>query len=90
MNNITQNGTMHTMSNETKQTALDWYINELEKYEKGESEYYSTTAIQNHARRMEETQMIMFPLIVMGKYRNGDVLAKVSKYAFNETYGGNK
>ena len=41
-----------------KQTAVEWYIDELEKYEKSTSEYFSIPAIQNHARRMEKEQMV--------------------------------
>lgn len=37
-----------------EQMAVDWLIDELEKHEKGISEYFSLTAIKNHARRMEE------------------------------------
>jgi hypothetical protein len=32
--------------------------------------------------------MVMFVLNVMGKYRNGDVLAEVADQYYNETYGG--
>jgi len=44
------------MSNEKEMSAVEWYIDELEKYEKGISEYFSIHAIQNHARRMEKQQ----------------------------------
>ena len=44
------------MTNNKQQTAVEWYIDELEKYEKGTSGYFSIPAIQNHARRMEKQQ----------------------------------
>ena len=43
------------MSN-NKQTAVEWLIDELSKFEKGESEYFSTTIIKNKAIRMEKQQ----------------------------------
>ena len=43
---------------EQKQTAVDWLIDELSKFEKGESEYFSTTIIKNKAIRMEKQQII--------------------------------
>jgi hypothetical protein len=48
-----------------KQTAVEWLITELEKYEKGISEYFSIPAIHNAAYRMEKEQM---------GYTNEDVL----------------
>jgi hypothetical protein len=45
------------MTNEKQQTAVEWYIDELEKYEKGTSEYFSIPAIQNHARKMETEKL---------------------------------
>ena len=39
-----------------KQTAVEWLIDELSKFEKGESEYFSTTIIKNKAIRMEKQQ----------------------------------
>ena len=44
------------MTNNKQQTAVEWYIDELEKYEKGTSKYFSIPAIQNHARGMEKQQ----------------------------------
>ena len=43
---------------EQKQTAVEWLIDELSKFEKGESEYFSTTIIKNKAIRMEKQQII--------------------------------
>ena len=41
---------------EMKQTAVEWLINELDKYNKGVSEFFSDVAIKNHARRMDKEQ----------------------------------
>jgi hypothetical protein len=46
---------------------------------------------QEEIREAKEThkeEMVMFVLNVMGKYRNGDVLAEVADQYYNETYGG--
>ena len=40
------------------------------------------------AKEMHKEEMVMFVLNVMGKYRNGDVLAEVADQYYNETYGG--
>jgi hypothetical protein len=74
-----------------KQTAVEWYIDELEKYEKGTSEYFSIPAIQNHARRMEKKQ-------IKDAYYNGttdeirtkEELLFEAEHFYNETYGGDK
>jgi len=42
------------------------------------------------AKEMHKEEMVMFVLNVMGKYRNGDVLAEVAEQYYNETYGGGK
>lgn len=39
-------------------TAIEWYIDEMQKFEKGTSEYFSSAAILNHAFRMEKEQII--------------------------------
>ena len=46
-----------TISNK-KQTAVEWLLNELYLFEKGLSEYFSKSAIINHAMRMEKKQII--------------------------------
>ena len=77
------------MTNNKQQTAVEWYIDELEKYEKGTSEYFSIPAIQNHARRMEKRQII-------NAFWNGDNTdctseQNVKEFAeqyYNKTYGG--
>ena len=79
------------MTNNKQQTAVEWYIDELEKYEKGTSEYFSIPAIQNHARRMEKEKTIKF---TEDWYFNGpllgegiDVKSTIEQH-FNNTYGG--
>jgi hypothetical protein len=37
---------------------------------------------------MHKKEMVMFVLNVMGKYRNGDVLAEVATEFYEQTYGG--
>lgn len=39
---------------EAEQSPVEWLVNELLKFEKGESKYLSKVAIQNHAIRMEK------------------------------------
>jgi hypothetical protein len=79
------------MSNE-QQTAVEWYIDELEKYEKGTSEYFSIPAIQNHARRMEKEQMKgMYVEGSFAKMRYYDGLEYIdAEQYYNEKYIGNK
>lgn len=38
-------------------TAVDFLVEELEKYENGKSEYFSKVSIINRARRMERDQI---------------------------------
>ena len=40
------------------------------------------------AKEMHKKEMVMFVLNVMGKYRNGDVLAEVATEFYEQTYGG--
>jgi hypothetical protein len=77
------------MTNNKQQTAVEWYIDELEKYEKGTSEYFSIPAIQNHARRMDKQQII-------NANRDGvDMVVDKKDFIsgeqyYEQTYGGNK
>ena len=43
---------------EMKQTAVEWLINELDKYNKGVSDFFSDVAIKNHALRIEKEQIM--------------------------------
>ena len=45
------------MKNDTK-TAIEWYHNEMIKFEKGNSEFFSSAAIYNYAFRMEKKQIM--------------------------------
>jgi hypothetical protein len=40
------------------------------------------------AKEMHKKEVVMFVLNVMGKYRNGDVLAEVATELYKQTYGG--
>jgi hypothetical protein len=74
------------MSNETKQTAVEWLIKQFET-----TEFYSEESKENvkeQAKEMHKKEMVMFVLNVMGKYRNGDVLAEVATELYEQTYGG--
>lgn len=44
------------MSN-NKQSSVRWVVEELEKFELGESEFFSKTAIINHADRMHKDEI---------------------------------
>lgn len=39
-----------------QQTAVEWLIEEIKKFDSGRSQYYSKIAIYNHAYRMEKEQ----------------------------------
>ena len=45
------------MSN-NKQSSVRWILEELEKFELGTSEFYSKTAIINHADRMHNEEIV--------------------------------
>jgi hypothetical protein len=80
------------MSDNKQQTAVEWLIDELEKYEKGTSEYFSIPAIQNHARRMEKEQNKNYLKEYFEWHKSmGFVSHKPEDIIeFNETSGGNK
>ena len=77
------------MSN-NKQSSVEWQFNELTKFFHIESEYKNTNDILIKVKAMHKQEMLMFVLNVMGKYRNGDVLAEVATELYEQTYGGNK
>lgn len=79
------------MSNETKQTAVEWLIQKLINKQNGVFDgfpYLSVDEIYDQAKEMHKKEMVMFVLNVMGKYRNGDVLAEVATELYEKTYGG--
>ena len=76
------------MTNNKQQTAVEWLIKQFET-----TEFYSEESKENvkeQAKEMHKKEMVMFVLNVMGKYRNGDVLAEVATELYEQTYGGNK
>ena len=44
--------------------------------------------LTEEAEEIHKQQMTVFPLSVMGRYRNGDVLAEVSIDLYEQTFGG--
>ena len=73
---------------EQKQTAVEWLIDELSKFEKGESEYFSTTIIKNKAIRMEKQQIMELKFQTLIAY--GVPLEKAimfSEQYYNKEYG---
>jgi len=74
------------MTNNKQQTAVEWLIKQFET-----TEFYSEESKENvkeQAKEMHKKEMVMFVLNVMGKYRNGDVLAEVATELYKQTYGG--
>jgi hypothetical protein len=80
------------MTNNKQQTAVEWLIDELEKYEKGTSEYFSIPAIQNHARRMENQQNKNYLKEYFEWHKSMKFVSHKPEdiIEFNETYGGDK
>lgn len=84
------------MSNNKQQTAVEWFdskIKQLEFWVETRQitwkEYHKEKdKLFEQAKEMHKKEMVMFVLNVMGKYRNGDVLAEVADQYYNETYGG--
>jgi hypothetical protein len=64
---------------------VEWLIKQFET-----TEFYSEESKENvkeQAKEMHKKEMVMFVLNVMGKYRNGDVLAEVATELYEQTYG---
>ena len=73
------------MTNNKQHTAVEWLIKQFET-----TEFYSEESKENvkeQAKEMHKKEMVMFVLNVMGKYRNGDVLAEVATELYEQTYG---
>ena len=73
------------MTNNKQQTAVEWLIKQFET-----TEFYSEESKENvkeQAKEIHKKEMVMFVLNVMGKYRNGDVLAEVATELYEQTYG---
>ena len=68
------------------QRSKDWHrvLNEVSQMSSSEMD------IIQQAKEMHKEEMVMFVLNVMGKYRNGDVLAEVATELYEKTYGNDK
>jgi hypothetical protein len=76
------------MTKNKQQTAVEWLIKQFET-----TEFYSEESKENvkeQAKEMHKKEMVMFVLNVMGKYRNGDVLAEVATELYEQTYEGSE
>jgi hypothetical protein len=77
-------------------SSVDWFSKEslnlkvrLENKKISIGEYAVTYFdLLRQAKEMHKKEMVMFVLNVMGKYRNGDVLAEVATEFYEQTYGG--
>jgi hypothetical protein len=82
--------------NNNKQSSVEWLDKQLASlnfdYITGQvsnKEYNDKSKqILKQAKAMHKKEMVMFVLNVMGKYRNGDVLAEVATEFYEQTYGG--
>ena len=89
MNNLTQNGTMHTMIRKQQQTAVEWFLDQLIEHRiiiVDKTTYqvkYKHEILLEQAKEMEKERMLEC-------YLKADVFPR--KYEFeqyyNETYGG--
>ena len=81
------------MNNETKQTAVEWLIDQMFKqgYFDGNKPLTFTNLdhLQQQAKEMEKEQMIEFGELVWKNLLRSDKIMK-SIDVYNETYGGNK
>jgi hypothetical protein len=84
------------MNNETKQTAVEWLIDQMFKqgYFDGNKPLTFTNLdhLQQQAKEMEKERMIQFAKQCLDKALDLDVRTaylQVENY-YNETYGGNK
>jgi hypothetical protein len=73
------------MKNNKQLTVVEWLEKQTRK-----PEWHSLKRgdIFEQAKEMHKKEMVMFVLNVMGKYRNGDVLAEVATELYKQTYGG--
>jgi len=69
----------------SQQTAVDWLIEEIKNFYSGRSQYYSKTAIYNHAYRMEKEQIEW--AWVNGKISMMNKENKSSEEYYKENYG---
>ena len=73
------------MSNETKQTAVEWLLDRIEDVDSAKI----WDDIKQQAKEMEKEQMIEFGELVWKNLLRSDKIMK-SRDVYNETYGGNK
>ena len=76
------------MSNNKQQTAVEQLAIVLYQKFKLEGNGKELNDLVEQAKEMHKKEMVMFVLNVMGKYRNGDVLAEVATELYEQTYGG--
>jgi hypothetical protein len=83
------------MSNETKETAVEWLYLEIYKFLNGKSEFQDANDILQQAKEMEKEQMIEFARTIpieSGILQEGGAYALICdpEQYYNETYGGNE
>jgi hypothetical protein len=74
-------------------TALEWYIDEMQNFEKGTTEYFSSAAILNHAFRMEKEQIIdayNHNMTGFDKLEQEEIGLNWAEDYYNQTYNKNK
>ncbi len=74
-------------------TALEWYIDEMQNFEKGTTEYFSSAAILNHAFRMEKEQIIdayNHNMTGFDKLEQEEIGLNWAEDYYNQTYNQNK
>jgi hypothetical protein len=76
------------MTNNKQQTVVEQFAIVLYQKFKLEGNGKELNDLVEQAKEMHKKEMVMFVLNVMGKYRNGDVLAEVATELYEQTYGG--
>jgi hypothetical protein len=74
-------------------TAIEWYYNEMVKFEKGNSEFFSSAGIYNHAFRMEKEQIIdayNHNMTGFDKLEQEEIGLNWAEDYYNQTYNQNK
>ena len=88
----------NNMSNETKQTAVEWLIEKLTNRQNGNGDSRSLDEIYDKAKEMEKEQIVntwseaTAPQHEIGLSDASYIIAQIKKAEqyYNETYGGNK
>ena len=94
---ITSASTQAPMTNNKQQTAVEYYRKNILKITKllvtgeitGDEWDLLEIKLTEEAEEIHKQQMTVFPLSVMGRYRNGDVLAEVAIDLYEQTFWGN-